>query len=177
MRCFHLLLSVLMRPPGISALLHHASDAFMRMVPAAVKPKQTGAAVVPLPMQPEIKDTQCGFKLFTRQTAQLVFPYAHIDRWIFDVELLLLAEMASRASEQAHALRTDTVLTGDDPLLSLPLPIAEVAVHWTEIEGSKISLLTDSIKMGTDLLVIRMNYALGRWRSPPSVYALPQPAP
>jgi len=39
----------------------------------------------------QIKDTQCGFKLFTRATARLLFPVQHIDRWAFDVELLFLA--------------------------------------------------------------------------------------
>ncbi len=28
-----------------------------------------------------IRDTQCGFKLFTRQSAQLLFSKMHIDRW------------------------------------------------------------------------------------------------
>jgi dolichyl-phosphate beta-glucosyltransferase len=39
----------------------------------------------------EIADTQCGFKLFTRRSAGLMFPVQHIDRWAFDVELLYLA--------------------------------------------------------------------------------------
>jgi dolichyl-phosphate beta-glucosyltransferase len=39
-----------------------------------------------------IKDTQCGFKLFTRSAAQLIFPRIHVERWIFDVEILLICE-------------------------------------------------------------------------------------
>jgi dolichyl-phosphate beta-glucosyltransferase len=39
----------------------------------------------------EIQDTQCGFKLFTRKAAALLFPVQHIDRWAFDVELVFLA--------------------------------------------------------------------------------------
>ena len=35
-----------------------------------------------------IKDTQCGFKLFTRKAAKALFPVQHIERWAFDVELL-----------------------------------------------------------------------------------------
>jgi dolichyl-phosphate beta-glucosyltransferase len=38
-----------------------------------------------------IKDTQCGFKMFTRPAAKLIFPVQHIDRWAFDVELIYLA--------------------------------------------------------------------------------------
>jgi dolichyl-phosphate beta-glucosyltransferase len=37
---------------------------------------------------PNIKDTQCGFKLFTRKTASVLFNTLHIERWAFDVELL-----------------------------------------------------------------------------------------
>lgn len=158
MRCFHLTLSLLMRPPTLSGLWPR------------IRPH--GAAVMRLPRQPEIHDTQCGFKLFARATAQLLFPLAHIDRWIFDVELLLLAEMACRMSEADHVLLPEAMRgDGHDTLLRLPLPIAEVAVHWTEIDGSKIHLLTDSLRMGRDLIVIRLNYWLGRWRGPPSVYA------
>lgn len=39
----------------------------------------------------KIKDTQCGFKLFSRDAARLLFPVQHIDRWAFDVELIFLA--------------------------------------------------------------------------------------
>ncbi|KDQ19600.1 glycosyltransferase family 2 protein [Botryobasidium botryosum FD-172 SS1] len=86
-----------------------------------------------------IRDTQCGFKLFTRTTSQSLFPSLHITNWIFDVELLLLARM-------------------------LRVPVAEVPVAWEEVAGSKIRLLWDSLGMLTDLIVIRGNYALGRWR-------------
>ena len=38
-----------------------------------------------------IKDTQCGFKLFTRSAARRLFSVLHIERWAFDVELVYLA--------------------------------------------------------------------------------------
>jgi dolichyl-phosphate beta-glucosyltransferase len=38
-----------------------------------------------------IRDTQCGFKLFTREAARELFPPLHIERWAFDVELVYLA--------------------------------------------------------------------------------------
>lgn len=86
-----------------------------------------------------IADTQCGFKLFTRSAARRIFPNMHVERWIFDVEVLLLAQMT-------HC------------------PIAEVQVNWHEIDGSKVKLVQASIQMGMDLLVIRLNYLLGFWR-------------
>jgi len=38
-----------------------------------------------------IRDTQCGYKLFTRQAARRIFPCQRLDRWSFDVEILHLA--------------------------------------------------------------------------------------
>jgi dolichyl-phosphate beta-glucosyltransferase len=126
-----------------------------------------------LPSQPPIRDTQCGFKLFTRPSAQVIFPLSHIDRWIFDVELLLLAELASTRTMTSKGTSMEwskkEARGKGNALLHLPLPISEVAVDWREVEGSKIDLLRDSIGMALDLIVIRLNYALGRWKSPPAV--------
>src|SRR6266702_4463174 len=37
------------------------------------------------------RDTQCGFKAFTRRARQAIFPLQHIERWGFDPEILFLA--------------------------------------------------------------------------------------
>lgn len=137
------------------------------------KRQAKGCRVVSLPVQPEIKDTQCGFKLFTRPTAQLVFPASHIDGWIFDVELLILAQTSSQLALQASnpdltLLAAEEVQDNTNALKGLPIPIAEVSVDWQEVTGSKIDLLKDSIRMALDLIVIRANYTLGRWKTPPA---------
>ena len=85
-----------------------------------------------------IRDTQCGFKLFSRKAAQLIFPSQRLSGWIFDVELLLMAKL-------------------------LGIPVAEVPISWNEVPESKIRLLRDSVMMFKDLLVMRVNYALGMW--------------
>ncbi|KAI9455212.1 glycosyltransferase family 2 protein [Russula earlei] len=85
-----------------------------------------------------IRDTQCGFKLFSREAARALFPRQHLATWIFDVELLLLAK-------------------------SLRIPVAEVPVTWHEVAGSKLSVARDSLQMLRDLLVLRANQLLGRW--------------
>jgi dolichyl-phosphate beta-glucosyltransferase len=85
-----------------------------------------------------VKDTQCGFKLFTRSAAKLIFPNMHVEGWIFDIEILTIADY-------------------------LGIQVAEVPVTWNEVEGSKMSLLRDSIKMALDMLVIRANYLFGTW--------------
>nr|XP_056704314.1 dolichyl-phosphate beta-glucosyltransferase [Euleptes europaea] len=87
----------------------------------------------------EIRDTQCGFKLFTREAASRTFSTLHIERWAFDVELLYIAQR-------------------------FKIPIAEVAVNWTEIEGSKLVPFWSWLQMGRDLIFIRLRYLTGAWR-------------
>jgi len=91
-----------------------------------------------------VRDTQCGFKLFTRASAQRVFVNQRLKRWCFDVELLYIAECFG-------------------------IPMIEVDVNWNEIPGSKLSIGEASIQMGRDLVLIRLMYASGIWRlrSPP----------
>ena len=86
-----------------------------------------------------IQDTQCGFKMFTREAARRIFPATHVEGWIFDIELLILAEM-------------------------LRIPVVEVGVQWEEVEGSKMSLIRDSFIMLKDMFIIRSNYMTGVWR-------------
>jgi len=85
-----------------------------------------------------IKDTQCGFKLFTRKAAQMLFPNQHIERWAFDVELIFLAETQN-------------------------IPMAEEAVNWTEIPGSKLDPVGASIQIAKDVLRIRLFYFSRIW--------------
>uniref|UniRef100_A0A452Q8S0 dolichyl-phosphate beta-glucosyltransferase n=1 Tax=Ursus americanus TaxID=9643 RepID=A0A452Q8S0_URSAM len=86
-----------------------------------------------------VRDTQCGFKLFTREAASRTFSSLHIERWAFDVELLYIAQF-------------------------FKIPIAEIAVNWTEIEGSKLIPFWSWLQMGKDLLFIRLRYLTGAWR-------------
>ncbi|CAB3228774.1 unnamed protein product [Arctia plantaginis] len=86
-----------------------------------------------------IKDTQCGFKLFTREAARTCFQSLHVTRWAFDVELLYIAKV-------------------------LNIPIAEIPVRWTEIEGSKITPVFSWLQMGCDLGLIWLKYTIGAWK-------------
>jgi len=92
---------------------------------------------------PRIKDTQCGFKLFSRATARLLFGNLHVERWAFDVDILYLA---------GH----------------FRIPVAEVCVHWTEKDGSKLVPVFSWIQMAKDILMIRLRYMLGAWKIEPS---------
>ncbi|KAE8150723.1 nucleotide-diphospho-sugar transferase [Aspergillus avenaceus] len=86
-----------------------------------------------------IKDTQCGFKLFSRTSLPYIVPYMHSEGWIFDVEMLMLAEFAK-------------------------IPVAEVPIDWREVTGSKLNVLRDSIGMAWGLAVLRAAWSLGVYR-------------
>lgn len=86
-----------------------------------------------------IKDSQCGFKLFSRKAARLIFPIQHVERWAFDVELLWIARQ-------------------------LKLPVVEVPVDWHEVDGSKLDPLSASIEMMRDMVKIKFAYMLGIWK-------------
>ncbi|KAH3903502.1 dolichyl-phosphate beta-glucosyltransferase SCDLUD_001143 [Saccharomycodes ludwigii] len=86
-----------------------------------------------------IKDTQCGFKLFDRKAIQQVLPYLRTERWIFDVEILILA-------------------------LRKKIVVFEIPISWHEVGGSKVDLARDSINMAIDLVVIRLAYLLGIYK-------------
>jgi dolichyl-phosphate beta-glucosyltransferase len=100
-----------------------------------------------------VQDTQCGFKLFTRATAGLLFSNLHLERWAFDVEIIYLAE-------------------------ALGIPIAEVSVNWHEVAGSKLittkwDIVTTSLSMAKDMFTVKCAYTLGLWQAP----AKPQTGP
>jgi dolichyl-phosphate beta-glucosyltransferase len=90
-----------------------------------------------------IGDTQCGFKLFTRRSARILFSQIHVEGWIFDIEILFLAQR-------------------------LKMEITEIPVGWMEVNGSKVNLIRDSIRMAFDLCILRLNYWSGVWLVDPN---------
>lgn len=50
---------------------------------------------------------------------------------------------------------------------SLKIPISEVAVTWTEIDGSKVTPVWSWIQMGMDLVIIWLRYTIGAWKIKP----------
>ncbi|GIW27292.1 MAG: glycosyl transferase [Meiothermus sp.] len=77
-----------------------------------------------------VKDTQCGFKLFSRKAVQELFPRQRMMGFSFDLELLYLANR-------------------------LGLKVAEVPVRWFDAPGSKVDPVKDSLKFLKDILEIR----------------------
>jgi dolichyl-phosphate beta-glucosyltransferase len=92
----------------------------------------------------DFADTQCGFKAFRRERAKIVFEQQRIERFGFDPEILFLAKR--------HGLR-----------------VAEIPVRWSHDEATKVSVLSDGIRMFLELIVIRWNALRGLYpRTPKS---------
>jgi len=86
-----------------------------------------------------VKDTQCGFKLFSRNSAREIFLSMHIERWAFDVECLYISQRKN-------------------------FPIDEVIVEWAEIDGSHLSVISASVQMFKDIFRVPLLYRLGYWK-------------
>lgn len=78
----------------------------------------------------DFNDTQCGFKLFTGESARKLFKEAQVNRFAYDVEILALAK------KNGYRIR-------------------EVPIIWVNSPQSKVNPLTDSAQMFFDLLRIR----------------------
>jgi dolichyl-phosphate beta-glucosyltransferase len=91
------------------------------------------------------KDTQCGFKAFTRKAAYQIFSRQMIDRWGFDPEVLFLAE-------------------------KFGLKVAEVPVEWAHDNRSKINPVVDGFKMFTEMLRVRWADVTGKYDRGITVY-------
>jgi dolichyl-phosphate beta-glucosyltransferase len=85
------------------------------------------------------KDTQCGFKLFTKKAAQDIFRRQTFERFSFDVETLFIAKKRGYA-------------------------IKEVPVIWIDKEGSKVDPMRDSMRMLKDIFTVRVNNLKGRYK-------------
>ncbi len=95
------------------------------------------------PAAQHIRDTQCGFKLLSRNAAQQIFRTLHLQRWAFDIEVLYLA-------------------------VHLQVMVKEEVVPWHEVEGSKLNtsiwnLALVSLSMLRDMICVRLCYQLGIW--------------
>jgi dolichyl-phosphate beta-glucosyltransferase len=92
------------------------------------------------------KDTQCGFKAFTRHAAQMILPLQRIERWGFDPEILFLA--------RKFGLRVD-----------------EVAVCWGHSGDTRIHPLLDGARMFWEMMRIRWYDLTGKYDVEPAMGA------
>ncbi len=83
-------------------------------------------------------DTQCGFKMYTREAVQVLFPQQKLDSVIFDGELLFLAQRAGQK-------------------------VGEFGVEWNHHPDSRITYnLRKSIRIFVELFKIRWLHRFGR---------------
>ena len=87
----------------------------------------------------EVRDYTCGFKAFSGEAAERIFSRQRISRWAFDAEILFLAK-------------------------ALGYPIVQRPVTWSHDPGTKVRLVRDALLSFWEILRIRANSALGRYR-------------
>lgn len=85
-----------------------------------------------------IKDTQCGFKLFTHEAAKQIFARQKVRRFGFDIEALVIAK-------------------------SLNYEIVEVPVSWFNSVESRFRPVRDAMRTFWDLIYIKLNLWSGRY--------------
>jgi dolichyl-phosphate beta-glucosyltransferase len=88
---------------------------------------------------PGISDTQCGLKLFKRNVARELFSLSLIEGYAFDVEILYLAKLKNYV-------------------------VREIPINWSNVSGSKVNVVRDSMFMLVEILKICMNSCLGRYK-------------
>ena len=84
------------------------------------------------------EDTQCGFKAFQLDRSRIIFEQQRVERFGFDPEILFLAKR--------HGLRA-----------------VEVPVRWAHDPATKVHVFRDSLRMFSDLVVIRWHAITGRY--------------
>ena len=82
-----------------------------------------------------IKDTQCGFKLYKKSLAKTIFKNIKENGYIHDVEILILIRKKK-------------------------FRVYELPVNWIHKDGRKINIIKDSIKMLIDLFHLKLRYKL-----------------
>jgi len=87
---------------------------------------------------PGIQDSQCGFKCFRGEVADVIFPLQTLDGMSFDTEVLFIARR-------------------------MGYQLQEIAIDWYFDPDSRVRLIRDSLLMGLDLLKIRLNVIQGRY--------------
>jgi dolichyl-phosphate beta-glucosyltransferase len=83
---------------------------------------------------PDIKDTQCGFKMFRRDVAKDLFNSLSVMGWAFDVEILYLA------AQRGYTIK-------------------EIGVPWYYNGDSRVKVIRDSLRMAADITRIWLHHS------------------
>ena len=79
------------------------------------------------------KDTQCGFKLYKKSAAKIIFENLDRSGFDHDLEIILLAKKNN-------------------------LKIKELPISWHHVDKSKLNIIKDSLKMFFGILVLSLKY-------------------
>lgn len=98
-----------------------------------------GNLFIQIMVVPGIRDTQRGFKIFTAEAAEKIFPKLTVERWGFDIEVLALARRFG-------------------------YKIKEVPIDWKNAPGSHVGLeayfqvLMETVKIRWNLIIHKYDY-------------------
>ena len=81
----------------------------------------------------DLKDSQCGFKLYEKSVAKYIFKNLKTKGFEHDIEIVTLAKNKN-------------------------FKIIELPVHWRHVSGSKLNVFFDPIKMLFGIIKIRLKY-------------------
>lgn len=94
-----------------------------------------------------VTDFTCGFKVFSKESKDVLFSMTKIKGWAFDAEVMFLGRLSG-------------------------YEVQEVPVVWSDDRRSKVSIGRDIIESFTDLLKIRKLHIFSEYKNVPS-YRLP----
>ena len=86
-----------------------------------------------------IGDTQAGFKVFKKESAHQLFPLARTKRFLFDLEILVIAK-------EHHC------------------KIEKVYVDWQDRDGSTVRIFIDTLRSLRDLVLIYTRMLFGAYK-------------
>ncbi len=95
-------------------------------------------AIVNFLIYPQIADATCGFKAFKKNVAQNIFNKITVYDWAFDAEILYICKKSK-------------------------IKIAQAPVTWTDVRGSKVSLVKDVANSLKGIFQIRFNDLMGKY--------------
>lgn len=88
---------------------------------------------------PGISDFTCGFKCFSHNAVQIIFPVAQIDRWGFDTELLYIAKLKK-------------------------IPVRQMPVTWIHDDDSRVKVWKAVLSSARELAQMKLNQIKGLYK-------------
>lgn len=102
--------------------------------------RELGGRVLNLAIRPlsglPFRDTQCGFKLFSRDAAREIFSRARSDGWAFDVEVLMIASMLGYSAGEIPVRWINDERSKLNPFVAGPRSVIDILrFRWWRLTG------------------------------------------